>query len=54
MPDRFADMRRLADVGTAILFDSGEVINALPYLEDAYDDPRMPLMSEVRREGVDL
>ena len=44
----------LADVGTAILFDSGEVINALPYLEDAYDDPRMPLMSEIRREGVDL
>lgn len=54
MPDRFTELRRLADVGSAILFDSGEVINALPYLEDAYNDPRMPLMSEIRREGVDL
>lgn len=54
MPDRFADMRRLAEVGADILFDTGEVINALPYLEDAYDDPRMPLMSEIRREGLDL
>lgn len=54
MPDRFAEIRRLADVGTAILYDTGEVINALPYNEDAYDDQRMPLMSEIRSEGVDL
>lgn len=54
MPDRFAEVRRLADVGAAILYDTGEVINALPYNEDAYDDPRMPLMHEIRREGVDL
>jgi predicted nucleotidyltransferase len=54
MPDRFAEMRRLADVGAAILYDTGEVINALPFREDAYNDPRMPLMSEIRREGVDL
>jgi predicted nucleotidyltransferase len=54
MPDRFAELHRLADVGTAILYDTGEVVNALPYRVDAYNDPRMPLMHEIRREGVDL
>jgi predicted nucleotidyltransferase len=54
MTDRFADMRRLADLGADILFDTGEVINALPYREDAYDDPVMPLMDEIRREGVQI
>jgi predicted nucleotidyltransferase len=54
MPDRFAELRRLADVSTAILYDMGEVVNAMPYRADAYNDPRMPLMHEIRREGVDL
>ncbi len=54
MPDRFAEMHRLADVSTAILYDTGEVVNALPYRADTYNDPRMPLMHEIRREGVDL
>jgi uncharacterized protein len=54
MPDRFAELHRLADVGTAILYDTGEVVNALPYRADTYNDPRMPLMHEIRREGVDL
>jgi uncharacterized protein len=54
MPDRFAEVHRLADVSTAILYDMGGVINALPYRADAYNDPRMPLMHEIRREGVDL
>jgi uncharacterized protein len=54
MPDRFADVHRLADVSTAILYDTGEVVNALPYCADTYSDPRMPLMHEIRREGVDL
>jgi uncharacterized protein len=54
MPDRFADLHRLADVSTNILYDTGEVVNALPYRADAYNDMRMPLMHEIRREGVDL
>ncbi|MGQ0443598.1 MAG: nucleotidyltransferase domain-containing protein [Beijerinckiaceae bacterium] len=54
MPDRFAEMYRLADVSTAILYDTGEVVNAMPYPADAYNDPRMPLMHEIRREGVDM
>jgi predicted nucleotidyltransferase len=54
MPDRFEEMNRLADIGTAILYDTGEVFNAMPYRADTYNDPRMPLMHEIRREGVDL
>ena len=54
MPDRWAEMTRLADLSTAILYDSGDVVHAMPYRADAYDDPRMPLMHEIRREGVDL
>jgi predicted nucleotidyltransferase len=54
MPDRFADLHRLADVSTTILYDTGEVVNAVPYRADAYNDLRMPLMHEIRREGVDL
>ena len=54
MPDRFAELHRLADVSTAILYDTGEVVNALPYRADSYNDPGMPLMHEIRREGVDL
>jgi uncharacterized protein len=54
MPDRFEEMNRLADISTAILYDTGEVFNAMPYRADTYNDPRMPLMHEIRREGVDL
>jgi uncharacterized protein len=54
MPDRFAEVKRLADVATDILYDTGEIVNALPYRAGAYNDPRMPLMHEIRREGVDL
>jgi uncharacterized protein len=54
MSDRFLELHRLADVSTAILYDTGEVVNALPYRADAYNDQRMPLMHEIRREGVDL
>ena len=54
MSDRFVELHRLADVSTAILYDTGEVVNALLYRADAYNDQRMPLMHEIRREGVDL
>ena len=54
MPDRAVELNRLADLGTDILYDTGEFVHAMPYLAKTYDDPRMPLMHEVRREGVDL
>jgi predicted nucleotidyltransferase len=54
MPDRAIELNRLADMSTDILGDTGELVHAMPYSAGAYDDPRMPLMHEIRREGRDL
>lgn len=51
---RMAEMDRLAKIETNILYDTGEVICALPYPAGFYNDERMPLMHEIRREGIDL
>ena len=53
-PDSFwQEAGRLAEVTTAILYDTGAVINALPLQAGAYRE-RTPLMRELRREGLDL
>jgi predicted nucleotidyltransferase len=44
---------RLAEIGTDVLYDTGAVINALPFPAGAYDE-RTPLMHELRRDGRDL
>jgi predicted nucleotidyltransferase len=44
---------RLAGIETDILYDTGAVINALPFSAGSYDD-RTGLMGELRREGRDL
>ena len=44
---------RIAAIETDILYDTGAVINALPFRARAYDD-RTGLMQELRREGRDL
>jgi uncharacterized protein len=54
MPDRIAELYRLADLSTAILEETGEFIHAMAYKAETYTDPRMPLMHEIRREGVAL
>ena len=54
MGDRFAEMDRLADLSTAILDETGEFIHAMPYRAGAYTDERMPLMHEIRAQGIDL
>ncbi len=53
MPDRFAEMNRLADLSTALLDETGEFLHVMPYLAETYNDPRMPLMHEIRAEGID-
>jgi predicted nucleotidyltransferase len=53
MPDRIAELYRLADLGTAILEDRGAFIHALAYPAGSYNDPRMPLMYAIRAEGID-
>jgi hypothetical protein len=53
-PDSFwKESGRLAEIETDILYETGAIINALPFLAGAYRD-RTPLMHEVRREGLDL
>jgi uncharacterized protein len=53
MPDRVTEMTRLAQVETEILFDTGKVINTLPFPAGAYRE-RTGFMGEVRRDGRDL
>ena len=52
--DRMAEMNRLASLATDILYDTGEFIHAVPYRAGFYNDPREPLMHEIRAEGLDL
>ena len=47
------ELDRLAEVETDILYDTGAVINAMPYRAGAYQE-RTSLMREIRREGIDL
>lgn len=54
MDDRFAEINRLADLSTEVLAETGEFVHAMPYRSDAYDDKRMPLMYEIRIDGIDL
>jgi predicted nucleotidyltransferase len=50
---RMAEVDRLARIEAEILYDTGEVICALPYPAGSYDE-RTPLMHEIRAEGIDL
>jgi len=54
MPDRIAELYRLADLSGAILDDTGAFIHAMVYPAGFYSDPRMPLMYAIRAEGIDL
>lgn len=47
------ESERLADLETTILYDSGAIINALPFTAETYG-ARTPLMHELRRDGRDL
>jgi hypothetical protein len=46
-------MKRIAEVETEILYDTGAVINALPLPAEAYRE-RTGFMSELRRDELDL
>ncbi len=48
-----AERRRIAEIETDILLDTGAVVDALPFQAGAWDD-RTGLMGELRREGRDL
>jgi predicted nucleotidyltransferase len=53
LPDRWAELDRMADLGVRFIDETGAFFDAKPYPAAAYLDPS-PLMHEIRREGHDL
>ncbi len=53
LPDRWAELDRLADLRVRFLDETGAFFDARPYSVMAYRE-RSPLMHEIRREGIDL
>ncbi len=51
--DRWAELRKLADLRVKFIDETGVFFDAKPYPAGAYRD-RSPLMHEIRREGLDL
>src|SRR5271169_6028402 len=51
MPDRIAELYRLADLSTAILQDGGDFTHAMAYPAGFYNDLRILLMHAIRTEG---
>lgn len=53
MANRPAEMDRVADIATDLLYDLGGVIHAMPYGAGTYNE-RTPLMHEIRTDGIDI
>jgi predicted nucleotidyltransferase len=53
LPDRWAELDRLADLRVSFLDETGAFFDAKPYPAAAYRE-RTPLMHEIREEGLDL
>ena len=53
LPDRWAELDRLADLRVRFLDETGAFFDAKPYPTTAYRDTT-PLMHEIRRDGLDL
>ena len=53
LPDRWSELRRLADLRVKLIDDTGAFFDILPYPATAYAE-RTPLMREIRLDGRDL
>jgi uncharacterized protein len=53
LPDRWAELDRLAKLRVDFLDETDAFFDAKPYLADAYYE-RSPLMLEIRRDGLEL
>jgi uncharacterized protein len=53
LPDRWAELKRLSDLRVTFLDETGAFFDAKPYPVEAYRSS-MPLMHEIRREGVSI
>ena len=53
LPDRWAELDRLADLRVHFLDETGAFFDAKPYPASAWQGAS-PLMHEIRREGLEL
>ena len=53
LPDRWAELDRLARLRVAMIDETGAFFDAKPYLSGALQE-RTPLMHEIRQDGLDL
>ena len=53
IPDRWAELDRLAGLRVKFIDETGAFFDAKPYSVTAYRE-RSPLMHEIRREGINL
>jgi predicted nucleotidyltransferase len=53
LPDRWAELDRLAALRVSLIDEIGAFLDAMPYAAAAYRE-RSPLMAEIRHEGLDL
>jgi predicted nucleotidyltransferase len=53
LPDRWAELDRLAALRVDMIDDTGAFFDAKPYPAAAYLD-RTPLMDEIRHDGIEL
>ncbi|MBF0566752.1 MAG: nucleotidyltransferase domain-containing protein [Nitrospirae bacterium] len=53
LPDRWAELDRLAKLRVSFIDDTGAFFDAKPYSATAYQE-RSPLMHEIREEGLDI
>lgn len=53
IPDRWAELDRLAELRVKFIDETGAFFDVKPYSLAAYRE-RSPLMHEIRREGIDL
>jgi predicted nucleotidyltransferase len=53
LPDRWAELDRLADLRVRFLDETGAFFDAKPYAAAAWREAS-PLMHEIRREGLEL
>ncbi|HEX4078857.1 MAG TPA: nucleotidyltransferase domain-containing protein [Rhizomicrobium sp.] len=53
LPDRWPELKRMADLRVKFLDETGAFFDAKPYSATACDNAT-PLMHEIRREGVDI
>ena len=54
LSSRWREGRGIADVELAIMDDAGAIVNAMLHPAGSWRDTSSPLMSEIRRDGLDI